>query len=92
MVCEMAQNKDICKAKLNYPCQWLYKVIGTDNEQLRQAIMGIIGNMPCEINFSNSSSSGNYLCLNLEITVQSEEERNSIYLALKSHPHVKIVL
>ena len=88
----MAQKKDICKAKLNYPCQWLYKVIGTDNEQLRQAIMGIIKNTPCEINFSNSSSSGKYLCLNLEITVQSEEERNSIYLDLKSHPHVKIVL
>ena len=88
----MVQKKGICKAELNYPCQWLYKVIGTDNEQLRQAIMGIIRNMPCEINFSNSSSSGNYLCLNLEITVQSEEERNSIYLALKSHPHVKMVL
>lgn len=88
----MAQKKDICKAKLNYPCQWLYKVIGTDNEQLRQAIMEIIKDTPCEINFSNSSSSGKYLCLNLEITVQSEEERNSIYQGLKDHPKVKIVL
>jgi len=88
----MAQKKDICKAEIAYPCQWLYKVIGTDNEQLHRAIMGIINSTPCEINFSNSSSSGKYLCLNLEITVQSEEERNSIYLDLKSHPHVKIVL
>ena len=88
----MAQKNDMCKAKLDYPCQWLYKVIGTDHEQLRQAIMEIITNIPCKINLSNSSSSGKYLCLNLEITVQSEEERNSIYLNLKAHPNIKIVL
>ena len=88
----MAQKNDMCKAKLDYPCQWLYKVIGTDHEQLRQAIMEIITNIPCEINLSNSSSSGKYLCLNLEITVQNEEERNSIHLNLKAHPNIKIVL
>ena len=88
----MAQKNDICKAKLDYPCQWLYKVIGTDHEQLRQAIMEIITNIPCEINLSNSSGSGKYLCLNLEITVQNEEERNSIYLNLKAHPNIRIVL
>jgi len=88
----MAQKKDMCRAKIDYPCQWLYKVIGTDGEQLRQAIAGIISDIPCEINLSNTSSSGKYLCLNLEITVHSEEERNSLYLDLKSHPHVKIVL
>ena len=88
----MIRKKNICKAKLEYPCQWLYKVIGTNHEQLRQAIMEIINNIPCEISLSNSSSSGKYLCLNLEITVQSEEERNSIYSGLKSHPLIKIVL
>ena len=88
----MAQKNDICKAKLDYPCQWLYKVIGTDHEQLRKAIMEIITNIPCEINLSNNSGSGKYLCLNLEITVQNEEERNSIYLNLKAHPNIKIVL
>ena len=88
----MAQKKDICKVKLDYPCQWLYKVIGTDKEQLRHAIKEIIKTIPSEINLSNSTSSGKYLCLNLEITVQSEEERNSIYQGLKDHPNIKIVL
>ena len=88
----MAQEKDLCKAIIDYPCQWLYKVIGSDHEQLQQAIKKIIADTPCEITLSNSSSSGKYLCLNLEITVQSEEERNSIYLNLKAHPHIKIVL
>ena len=88
----MAQENGTCKAKLNYPCQWLYKVIGTDHDQLLQAIKEIIVDIPCEINISNSSSSGKYLCLNLEITVQSEAERNSIYENLKAHPHIRIVL
>jgi len=88
----MDQKNDVCKVKLNYPCQWLYKVIGTDHEQLRKTIMEIINKIPCEISLSNSSSSGKYICLNLEIIVQSEEERNSIYSSLKSHPLIKIVL
>ena len=88
----MVQENNACKLKLNYPCQWVYKVIGTNQDELRQAIMGIITGTPCKISFSNNSSSGKYLCLNLEITVQNEEERNSIYLGLKAHPQVKIVL
>ena len=88
----MASKKDMCKVKLDYPCQWLYKVIGIEEEQLRQAIAEIIPDTPYEINLSKSSSSGKYLCLNVELTVQSAEERNSIYESLKAHQHVKIVL
>ena len=88
----MAQKNNMCKAKLDYPCQWLYKVIGMDHEQLRQAIAEIISDSSCDITLSNSSSSGKYLCLNLEITVQNEKERNSIFSGLKKHPHIKMVL
>ena len=77
----MTQNNDSCKAIIEYPCQWLYKVIGTDREKLQQAIMETIGTTPCEISLSNTSSSGKYLSLNVEITVQDEEERNAIYPA-----------
>ena len=89
---KMSPEKNICKAQLDYPCQWLYKVIGTDHEKLLQAINEIVTSKPCEINLSNTSSKGKYLCLNLEVNVESEGERNAIYLDLKMHPHVKIVL
>jgi putative lipoic acid-binding regulatory protein len=78
--------------KLVYPCEWLYKVIGSDKEQLRQAITHVIKDSSCSITPSNSSKTGKYHCLNLEITVQNEEERNLIYEALKEHPQVKLVL
>ena len=87
----MSQNCN-CKAKLNYPCQWLYKVIGTDQEQLRHAVAEIIPTTPCDIKLSNTSSKGKYICLNVELTVQTEKERNTIYESLKAHQHVKIVL
>ena len=85
------QDKDICRAVLDYPCEWVYKVIGTDEEQLRSAIEETIAGNPYRVTVS-SSSSGKYLCLNLETTVNSEENRDAIYLTLKSHHHVKIVL
>ena len=78
--------------KLTYPCEWLYKVIGADKEQLQQAIHQVIQDTSCTITPSNSSKTGKYHCLNLEITVRNEEERNHIYTALKEHPDVKVVL
>lgn len=88
----MERKDNMCKVQIDYPCQWLYKVIGFDLETLRQALLEIVNNDSCDISFSNSSSTGKYHCLNLEVTVRSEEERNFIYLALKDHPQVKIVL
>jgi len=78
--------------KLVYPCEWQYRVIGPDEEQLHQAITHVIRDRSCSIDPSNSSKAGKYHCLNLGITVHDEEERNLIYTSLKEHPHVKLVL
>ena len=89
----MVDKKDkIKKLQIKYPCKWLYKVIGSDRHKLQEALMEITGDTSCSISFSNSSSKGKYHCLNFEVTVQSEEERNALYLTLKGHPLVKIVL
>jgi len=88
----MEKRHNLCEAQINYPCKWLYKVIGFDRKKLHQALLEIVSDDSCDISFSNSSRTGKYHCLNLEVTVQSEEIRNSIYMALKAHPQVKIVL
>ena len=80
------------KLQISYPCLWLYKVIGFDREKLHRALLEIVNEESCDISFSNSSRTGKYICLNLEVNVKSEEERNSIYMAIKGHPQVKIVL
>lgn len=88
----MEQENKECKAQLQYPCLWLYKVIGMDREKLYQALEEIVDVDSYTISPSNSSRTGKYHCLNLEMTVVNEEERNRIYLALEGHPQVKIVL
>lgn len=88
----MKKEDDTKRLPLDYPCTWLYKVIGSDRQKLQQAILDTAGKNYCIISPSNSSRTGKYHCFNLEVTVRSEDERNAIYLALKKHPHVRIVL
>lgn len=85
---------NFCKEKLEleYPCMWTYKVIGTDQESLKKAIAEVVQERECLITFSNSSSNGKYLCLNLEMNVHSDEDRTANHLALKNHPAITMVL
>ena len=80
------------KVLIEYPCSWLYKVIGSDQDELRQAIEEIVPAETCAITFSNASSKGKYLCLSVEVMVNDEDDRNSLYAKLKAHQAVKTVL
>ncbi len=82
------------KGKIEYPCKWLYKVIGTDRDKLEKALIEIIPKTKegLDLGFSNISKKGNYMAFNVEIKVQSQEQRDSIYVQLKKHPDVKAVL
>jgi putative lipoic acid-binding regulatory protein len=81
-----------CKPEIAYPCRWVYKVVGKDYELVRLAVLEVIQVRTCEISYSRSSSAGKYQSLSVEVEVESEEQRNSFYVALKEHPAVKIVL
>ena len=80
------------KPILEYPCRWLYKVIGDDLEALQRAALEIIGSQSCAISRSNSSRTGKYHCLDIEVEFKNETNRNTIYQALKNHPQVKLTL
>ena len=80
------------KVQIDYPCSWVYKVIGEDQQAVRLAITQIIEESRCLISHSNSSRTGKYHCLNVELVVQNEEVRNRLYQALKNHPAIRMVL
>ena len=80
------------RPEIEYPCTWSYRVIGTDEKSLRQAISECVEDREYKVSLSSSSSSGKYISLNLEIIVHSEEARVSIYQSLGKHPLVKFVL
>lgn len=80
------------KLHLEYPCRWVYKIIGANQEQMQTAVAEIIQDRPCKVSFSRLSETARYISLNLELVVESESHRMELYNALKAHPAIKIVL
>jgi len=80
------------KVQLTYPCLWIYKVFGTDQDQMRNAIYDLIQDRSCRISLSRESETAKYVSLNVELTVESESHRTALYEALKAHHAVKLVL
>lgn len=79
------------KVSIDYPCLWLYKVIGSDEAKMRAAIADVITGA-WEITASRSSATGKYLTLNVAVQVENEQRRIAIYEALRKEPSVKMVL
>jgi len=80
------------KVQLEYPCPWVYKIIGPDADEMRHAVAEIICDRAYKISHSRDSEKGKYHCLNVELSVESESHRTALYEALKAHRAVKMVL
>ncbi|MBU2102440.1 MAG: DUF493 domain-containing protein [Candidatus Omnitrophota bacterium] len=80
------------KIEIHYPCEWEFRIIGTDEGSLTQAVSGILADKKYDLVFSNISKGGKYISLALTTVVESEEERNGIYTALRKHVRIKSVL
>lgn len=80
------------KPDLPYPCRWTYKIIGEDEEALRSAAAEIVQSRQHSVSLSRRSAHRNYCCLNVEVVVHDDEDRVTIYEALKRHPAVTLVL
>lgn len=80
------------KPEIEYPCNWVYKVIGEDQEEMKNLIVTACAPAEVQITHSHTSSKGKYHSLNASLVVESEEQRLQIYDLLKNHPAVKVVL
>jgi hypothetical protein len=80
------------RPEIEYPCIWVYKVIGEDCSLLKDIIVSACSPLPVKISHSHTSSKGKYHSLNAELEVPNEEVRLRIYDLLKCSPVVKIVL
>ena len=87
----MTENKEK-KLQLKYPCAWVYKIIGADQNEMKSAVAEIIQDRACSITLSRSSEKSKYHCLNVEILLESESHRQIIYEALKAHEAIKVML
>ena len=80
------------KPIIDYPCQWIYTVIGMEQGLMHQAVAEIVTDTDYSLTLSNTSRTGKYCSLKLEMIVSSEGERNRIYQSLQNHRAIKMVL
>ena len=80
------------KIRLTYPCNWIYKIIGTDEKEMNSAVGELIRDRRYRISVSRSSAKAKYIALNVELTVESEAHRLVLYEELKAHPAIKVIL
>ena len=87
----MIDNRENEKASIDYPCEWVYKVIGSDKESVYGATASIMQDCAYQINDSNASKTGKYLSFNVTVMVGDEAYRNKIYQEFKEHNDIKFV-
>lgn len=75
-----------------YPCNWIYKIIGTDQREMESVVAEIIRDRSYKISLSRRSETGRYVSLNVELIVESESHRIDLYKAFKAHQAIKLVL
>lgn len=80
------------KLNLEYPCAWTYKIIGSDRREMEKALGEILPRESCSVSFSRRSAAGKYLCLNVEVVLESETHRRAVYEGLLAHPAIRMVL
>lgn len=80
------------KLELEYPCNWTYKVIASEQKALHQAIIDVLNEREHKLTSSNSSKTGKYTSMNLELLVHNEDDRTFIFEALKQHQDIRMVL
>ncbi|HZF71715.1 HP0495 family protein [Sulfuricurvum sp.] len=85
-------NETTQKLELEYPCKWCYKVVAHERAGIEIAAMEIFSSREYSLNPSNTSRSGKYISMNLELLIHNEDERTYFFETLKAHPHIKMVL
>ena len=88
----MSSAFDDARPEIEYPCRWEYKTIGSSQELMQAAIVEVLADLDYTVDFSNVSRTGKYCSLVVVVTVDSEEHRNSIFAALRTHRHIRMVL
>ena len=80
------------KAKIDYPCQWQYKLIGRFEELIRDDVKKILKNKEHTLEVSNKSKKGKFISLNLFVKVHNEEERINTFNQLNKSQVIMQIL
>ena len=80
------------RPQISYPCSWPYRVICSNEAELRGAVAEIVGDAAHTLAGFGGSASGRYCRMELVVTVRDEAQRNAIFAALGRLAAVRFVL
>jgi len=78
--------------KLNYPCNWQYKMIINRDNSAKEIAKEALGDRAYSLKKSQNSSKGKYSSHTLEILVHNQDDRKELFETLKNHDKIKFVL
>lgn len=80
------------KLKLDYPCNWTYKIVILEKININKVIVEVISKREHKVKESKVSSKGKYKSYSLDLIVHNEDDRKELYKLLGDHSDIKMVL
>ncbi len=78
--------------EIQYPCEWVYTIIGKDPESMKEAADRAITPGSYKADESRVSRSGKYTSMKIRCTVRNEQERKGYFNALQSSSSIRFIL
>lgn len=78
--------------EFEYPCPWTYRMIGADEFAMRTVVGELLGDTEYTLVYVQSSRTGKYCSLQLDLVVQSEEHRKGLFTTLGQSPAIRAIL
>jgi len=78
--------------KIEYPCKWGYKVIGSDVDNILLAIEKSVLGLEYSVSPSNVSKTGKYISFNILMEVPNEVVRDLVFENLQKNEHINFVI
>lgn len=78
--------------KLNYPCNWNYKIFTAKFDAVEAVVYSILNERTFTLKYSHTSKNGTYKSYDVELLVHSDEDRLELFNLFKTHIDIKMVL
>lgn len=80
------------KLKLDYPCNWQYKLVGLSEEKIKNAAKDVFCDRVHKVTPSKVSKKGKFKSFTVDIIVHNEDDRLELFNKLQAHDDIKIVI
>jgi putative lipoic acid-binding regulatory protein len=77
---------------LEYPAEWEYRVIGSDQEAIRAVIARVMAGREHVVLEGRKSREGRWVSVHVQLVVESAEVRDRLHQELVADPAVRLVM